>query len=309
MKHEVAGDPISGLKWMRRTTEKIAEQLRNLDIDVCSNTVARLLKEQGFSLRVNHKKISSGSPAERDDQFAYLAEMREQFTKQGDPVISVDTKKKELVGNFKNAGAVWGKQPVSVKDHDFRSEADGIAIPYGIYDVQNNHGAVIVGRSRETPEFAVASIGKWWCFCGRHRYKAARKLLVLADCGGGNGYRTRAWKYYLQKKLCDRHGLAVTVCHYPSGASKWNPIEHRLFSEISKNWAGRPLDSWDTIRNYISTTTTTTGLRVNAYSDPREYAKGVKISDAQMEQLQLRKHDTLPKWNYTLSPQKLGSCF
>lgn len=302
MKHETAGDPITGLKWTRKTTEKIARQLRRLDIDVCPNTVSRLLRKMGYSLRVNHKKLSEGSGADRDQQFSYIAQMRERYAADGAPVISVDTKKKELVGNFKNAGGAWNQQPVPVNDHDFRSTADGLAIPYGIYDVQANRGAVFVGCSHETPEFTVASINKWWCFDGRHRYPNARNLLILADCGGGNGYRTRAWKYFLQKRFCDRRALSVTVCHYPAGASKWNPIEHRLFSEISKNWAGRPLDSWETIRKYISTTTTATGLTVKAYLDTNDYATKVKISKQQMAHLQLRKHDTLPKWNYTLSP-------
>jgi hypothetical protein len=302
MKHETAGDPISGLKWTRRTTGKIAEHLGDVGINVSPNTVARLLKDLGYSLRVNHKKLSSGSGADRDEQFSYIAEMREQYAQKGYPVISVDTKKKELVGNFKNAGTAWNKQPVRVNDHDFRSDAEGLAIPYGIYDVQANRGAVFLGWSHDTPEFAVSSIEKWYRYDGRRRYDDPTKLLILADCGGSNGYRTRSWKYYIQKKLCDSHGLKVTVCHYPSGASKWNPIEHRLFSEISKNWAGRPLDSWDTIMNYINTTTTATGLVVNAYFAKKEYPTAVKISEEQMDQIHLEKHETLPKWNYSLSP-------
>lgn len=302
MEHETAGDPISGLKWTRKTTEKISGELRTLGITVCPNTVGRLLKDLGYSLRVNHKKISSGSPPERDEQFAYIGDLRDRFRRQGLPIISVDTKKKELVGNFKNNGAVWSKQPTAVNDHDFRSLGRGIAIPYGIYDVQANRGSVFVGLSSETPELAVSSIEKWWRYDGKRRYGGLSNLLILADCGGANGYRNRAWKYYLQRSLCDRHEISVTVSHFPPGASKWNPIEHRLFSEISKNWAGKPLDTYETILNYIGTTQTSTGLKVKSYLDTKDYPKGVEISDQQMSRIHLEKHTTLPSWNYTITP-------
>lgn len=301
MEHETAGDPITGLKWTRRTTEKIAGRLQEIGIDISPNTVARLLRKLGYSLRVNHKKLSSGGGAERDEQFSNIAEIRDRFARDGDPIISVDTKKKEMVGNFKNDGAAWDKQPVMVNDHDFRSQAKGIAVPYGIYDLQANLGSVFIGASHDTAEFAVASVAKWWRYDGRIRYRKSRSLLILADCGGSNGYRSRVWKYELQN-LADRYGLSITVCHYPPGASKWDPIEHRLFSEISKNWAGRPLETFTTIKNYISTTATTTGLSVKAYIDSKDYAKGIKITDEQMSRLNIKKHDTLPKWNYTLSP-------
>jgi len=205
------------------------------------------------------------------------------------------------VGNFKNPGATWGKQAVAVKDHDFRSQGLGIAVPYGIYDVPANRGSVFVGTSHDTPEFAVSAIEKWWRYDGRHRYPDASELLILADCGGSNGYRPLAWKYNLQN-FCDRHGISVTVAHYPPGASKWNPIEHRLFSEISKNRAGKPLDTYETILNYISTTRTATGLKVKAYFDTRDYPKGVEISKQQMSRIHLEKHETLPRWNYTITP-------
>lgn len=241
--HETAGDPMTGLKWTRRTTARIAEQLQALGIRVCDRTVARLLKQMNYSLRVNHKKLSRVSPEDRDAQFACIAELRERCAAERLPLISVDTKKKELVGQFKNAGTAWERQPVLVNDHDFRSQADGIAIPYGIYDLQANQGTVFVGTSYDTPEFAVDSIEKWWRYEGQRRYGQSGQIAILADCGGSNGPSCRAWKYGLHRKLCERHGLDVTVAHYPSGASKWNPIEHRLFSEISNNWAGRPLDS------------------------------------------------------------------
>lgn len=302
MKHETAGDPLTALKWTRRTTEKIAEELGNLGINVSPSTVARLLKQMGFSLRVNHKKLAGSGP-DRDEQFVYITELRERFAAAGNPIVSVDSKKKEQVGNFKNPGSAWNREPVLVNDHDFPSDADGRAIPYAVYDVQANHGAVFVGMSYDTAEFAVDSMEKWWRYVGKHRYPNADQLLVLADGGGSNATRNRAWKANLQEKICDRHGISVTVSHYPTGASKWNPVEHRLFSQISRNWAGRPLDSYETILNYIRTTRTTTGLTVKAYLVTKAYEKGVKISDEQMAQLSLHPHDTQPHRNYTLKPR------
>jgi hypothetical protein len=302
MEHETAGDPMTGLKWTRRTTEKIARELAHLGgIEVSANTVGRILKELGYSLRVNHKKISSGTGPDRDAQFKQICAIRDRFSRRGLPVISVDTKKKELVGNFKNPGAAWNKQAVAVKDHDFRSQGLGLAVPYGIYDIQANRGSVFVGASHDTPQFAVSSIEKWWRYDGRRRYTKAKELLILADCGGSNGYRCRAWKHQLQQ-FSNRHRIKITVSHYPPGTSKWNPIEHRLFSEISKNWAGRPLDSFTSIQNYISTTSTTTGLAVKAYIDSKIYPKGIKVNVQQMNQLNIKKHDALPDWNYTFSP-------
>jgi hypothetical protein len=303
MEHDTAGDPVTGIKWTRRTTEKIAAELRAGGIDVCANTVAKLLRELGYRLRVNHKKLTRRSDPNRDAQFTYIAAQREHFAAQGLPVVSVDAKHRELVGEFKNAGAAWSRAPVAVNMYDFRSDAVGIAIPYGIYDVGANHGFVFVGTSHNTPRFAVDNLARWWVYDGRRRYPGATELLVLADGGGSNGARARAWKHALQHRLCDRHGLTVTVSHYPTGASKWNPVEHRLFSEISKNWAGRPLDSYETILNCIRTTTTATGLEVKAYLVPTAYPTGVKISDDEMDELQLRPHDTQPTRNYTLSPR------
>ena len=303
MKHETAGDPMTGLKWTRRTTEKIAEELDKLGIDVSANTVAKLLKQMGFSLRVNHKKLSHGSQQDRDEQFTYIAQLRECFTLTGDPIVSVDTKKRELVGSFKNAGTAWSREPVAVNDHDFRSLASGIAIPYGIYDLEANRASVFVGTSHDTPRFAVDNLEKWWRYEGKRRYPTASRLLVLADSGGSNGFRSRAWKFWLQNRLADRHQLAVTVCHYPAGASKWNPIEHRLFCEISKNWAGRPLDSYETVLKYLRSTTTSTGLCVKAYLAPKHYANGERISDQCMAELSLDPHKTQPSRNYTLHPR------
>lgn len=302
MKHDTAGDPISGVKWTRRTTEKIAGELQRLGIKVSAKTVGRLLKQLGFSLRVNHKKLCRVSGDDRDAQFACIAELRERCAATGQPIISVDTKKRELVGLFKNPGQAWNRAPVLVNDHDFRSQSEGIAIPYGVYDLLANRGTVFVGTSYDTPEFAVNAIEKWWRTEGRQRYPGAGELAILADAGGSNGHRCRSWKQALQTQLCNRHRITVAVAHYPSGTSKWNPIEHRLFSEISKNWAARPLDSYDTILNYLRTTTTATGLRVRAHLDQRRYPKGAKVTDEQMRALCLTKHETLPKWNYTIRP-------
>jgi len=232
--------------------------LGNLGIRVSPKTVAKLLKEMGFSLRANQKKLSrsSVSPQVRNEQFIYIAEQRRRFADKGAIIISIDTKKKELVGNFKNDGQVWTRQAAAVDDHDFRSQAKGVAIPYGIYDVLANHGSVFIGISCDTAEFAVDSLVMWYACEGFLRYPNTREVLVLADSGGSNGRTRRTWKYWLQKKFCDVFGLTVTVCHYPPGTSKWNPIEHRLFSQVSKNWAGRPLDSYETVLNYLQTTTT-----------------------------------------------------
>lgn len=305
MKHESAGDPINGLRWSRKTTARLAEELHTLGIEVSDRTTARLLKQMGFSLRVNHKKISRVCkiPAEeRDAQFARIAKIRKDFKGKSFPVISVDTKKKELIGQFKNPGAIWSRESVAVNDHDFRSDAKGIAVPYGIYDLDANRGTVFLGTSFDTPEFAAESIERWWRREGQQTYGLVKHIAILADAGGSNGATCRAWKLALHQQLCERHGLTVTVAHYPSGASKWNPIEHRLFSEISKNWAGRPLDSCKTMPNYIRGTRTATGLSVKAYLIRKRYEKGIKIPDTVMDQLPLTHDPKLPRWNYTLRP-------
>lgn len=302
MEPETAGDPMTGLKWTRKTTEKISEELAAGGVQVSKNTVGRILKVLGFSLRVNHKKLSGKHHVDRDAQFDYINALREQFAKRGAPIISVDTKKRELVGPFRNPGEAWSRQPALVNDHDFRSEAEGIAIPYGIYDIAANHGAVIVGTSYNTPEFAVDSIVTWWIRIGQDRYPGHTELLILCDGGGSNGYHAKAWKVELQRKLCLPCRLSVTVCHYPPRASKWNPVEHRLFSEISKNWAGKPLTSYETLLNYLGTTQTKAGLRVQAILNPKVYERGIKVPDAIMEELPIRRHEALPTWNYTLLP-------
>lgn len=302
MEHHTAGDPINGLKWTRKTTLKISRELRNVDIVVSPKTVGRLLRGLKFSLRVNHKKVAGKSSPFRNQQFEYINRTRRRFEHQGWPTISIDAKKRELVGCFKNAGTTWEAEPVPVNDHDFRSDAIGVAIPWGLYELQTNRGHVFVGTSHETPAFAVTALARWWTTTARRRYRQAKRLLILADCGGSNGYRTRAWKHELQTRFCNRFDLTVTVCHYPPGTSKWNPIEHRLFSEISKNWAGQPLESYETVLNFIRTTKTDTGLVVNGTLLDGEYPTGIKISDAQMAEVNLRQHRVLPTWNYTLVP-------
>ena len=255
-----------------------------------------------YSLLVNQKKLTSDSSPDRDLQFEYISTSRTRFERRGYPIISVDTKKRELVGNFKNQGARWDRSSRLVNDHDFRSDSIGVAIPYGIYDLLANRGSISIGISHDTPAFAARSIARWWQREGSDRYSHANCLLILADSGGSNNCRYLAWKTEIQSVLCNSFGLAVTVAHYPTGASKWNPIEHRLFSEISKNWAGEPLDSYQKILNFIRTTKTQTGLGVTAYLHRTHYKTGSSPSQGQLDQLRLQPHDTLPKWNYTIAP-------
>src|SRR6266567_4231729 len=270
---------------------------------VSPNTVARLLHGMGYSLRVNQKQISTSSSPNRNLQFEYLAELRYRFQRRHLPIVSVDSKKRELVGNFKNPGRRWESAPRCVYDHDFRTDSIGVAIPYGIYDVMENRGALVVGVSHDTPAFAAHAIAHWWRQEGSTRYSGSRQLLILADPGGSNSCRCHAWKTELQFQLANSFALAVTVAHYPTGASKWNPIEHRLFSEVSRNWAGEPLDSYQKILNYARTTQTQTGLQVTAYLDRRLYPCGLKPTPDQMASLRLQRHETLPEWNYTIKPQ------
>jgi hypothetical protein len=288
--------------WTGKRLRQITEELRLLDLRVSPNTVRRLLDQLGYALHANRKAVSIAH-AQRDQQFYCIARQKKRFEQHAWPIISVDTKKKELVGNFKNQGRVWSLEPTAVNDHDFRSTAEGMAIPYGIFDLSANQGSVFVGTSHDTPEFAVANIARWWRDCGRRNYPDASQLLILADSGGSNGARVRAWKHALQEQVADRFQLEATVCHYPTGASKWNPIEHRLFSEISKHWAGQPLDSYSSILRLIAETTTQTGLRVRSCLVSKYFETGRKISAEAMRQLSLVKHPILPEWNYTLYPR------
>jgi hypothetical protein len=281
----------------------ISEELAALGISISPNTVARLLHHMGYSLRVNHKQISTSVSPDRNLQFEYLAHLRDRFQRRHLPILSVDSKKRELVGNFKNPGHRWECAPRRVYDHDFRTDSIGVAIPYGIYDVHENRGALVIGVSHDTPAFAAHAIAHWWRQEGAPRYSGSRQLLILADTGGSNSCRCYAWKTEVQSQLANSFALTVTVAHYPTGASKWNPIEHRLFSEISRNWAGEPLDSYQKILNYARTTRTQTGLQVTAYLDRRNYPCGLKPTPEEVASLRLRRHETLPNWNYTIKPQ------
>jgi hypothetical protein len=239
---------------------------------------------------------------DRNQQFEIISMMRQHFADIKQPEISVDSKKKELIGNFKNPGRKWSKFAEQVLIHEFRSQAIGIANPYGIYDLKHNKGFVVVGTSYDTPEFAVESIESWLHHYGFENYKNINKLLILADAGGSNGYRPRLWKYTLYKKICCVYNIAVTVCHYPTGASKWNPTDHRLFSFITRNWGGEPLRSYEIILNYIRHTKTKKGLKVQAILNDKVYKKGLKINDEQFNKINLIKHDQLAQWNYTICP-------
>jgi hypothetical protein len=303
MEENTAGDPMSWLRWTNKSTVRIAEELTRLGHSVSDETVRRRLADMGYSLQANVKNLEE-SAAGRDRQFRYINRQVKQFLARQEPVLSVDTKKKERVGNFKNAGKAWRPkgQPMEVNVYDFPHLGVGPAIPYGAYDQQRNEGFVNVGISHDTAEFAVESVRRWWRWIGRRRYPEAQRLLLCADGGGSNGSRNRAWKYHLQQ-LSDQSGLPVTVCHYPPGTSKWNKIEHRMFSFISLNWQGKPLVSYETVINLIGATRTATGLRVKAKLDTRYYEAGVKISDEEMKQISLRIHSTNPEWNYTISPR------
>lgn len=309
LKYDTAGDPITGLKWTKTTTGKIANELKNEGIYVSSDTIGKLLKDMGYSLKVNYKKIESNprkstpeSREKRDQQFKYINQMCESFFMQDNLMISVDSKKKELVGNFKNQGAIWCTKPKEVNAYDFLSLASGVFIPYGIYCINSNTGFVVGGTSYNTAELAVNAIQKWWDMEAKNMGPVHKSLLILADGGGSNGSKNRLWKLSVQNKICNKYGINVTVCHYPPGTSKYNPIEHRLFSEISKNWAGEPLIDYETILNYIRTTKTKTGLEVKAILDDAYYEKGIKITDKEMKEINIQYHKVNPQWNYTISP-------
>ena len=303
MDGDTAGDLGGTLNWTRRTTAKLARQLRESGIRVGTRTVARLLRSMGYSLRVNHKKLAAANHPQRDAQFARITVLRRRGASENIPIISIDTKKKELIGRFKNAGAKWDRYPEQVHDHDFRSLASGVAVPYGIYDLRANTGTVFVGTSSDTPVFAADCVAAWWRDHGKLAYPDAGRMIIFADSGGSNGCRPRAWKAALQHKLCDQQRIEATVAHYPAGTSKWNPIEHRLFSEISKNWAGVPLIDLETILAYIRSTTTRAGLRVSAYLNDTQYQKGIKITDQEMQRLNISSDDQIPRWNYTKKPR------
>jgi Rhodopirellula transposase DDE domain/Transposase len=300
---QVAGDPMSQQKWIRSSTRNLSKRLDEQGHKASPHTVARLLRKLGYSLRVNWRKRQGGAQhPDRDEQFKYIAALKAEYLGMGLPVISIDAKKKELIGNFKCEGKSWCREPFETDAH-YPSYAKCVAIPFGIYDLAQNVGYVTVGISNGTPEFAVSCLEGWWRLRGRTAYPRANRLLIFADSGGVNGYKLRAWKNDLQDKLCDAFGLTVTVSHYPPGCSKWNPIEYRLFSQISINWAGQPLRSLSTMLAFIRGTKTTTGLVVEAELDEKIYGKGRKVSESQFEQLGLSAHSVCPLWNYTISPR------
>jgi len=294
---------MSAALYVRRSLQHLSDALAERGHAACPTTVADLLDDLGYSMRVNVKRLTGPYHPDRDKQFHYLNSVVELFREEGWPILSVDAKKKELVGNFENPGATWVPQPYEVNAHDFLSDAEYRAAPYGLYDVLANQGHVIVGTSADTPQFAAEAVARWWARIGCHRYRRAGALLILADSGGSNGHRPRLWKKNLQELLADRYGLAVTVCHYPTGASKWNPVEHRLFGPISINWAGVPLQSPEVLLGLLRGTTSKSGLRVTAEWWERPYARGVKVSTAEVRALDIEHHEVCPCWNYTLTPR------
>lgn len=300
---DAAGEPHKESKWVRCTASSLARQLKERGYDLHEVTVYRMLKRLGYSMRTNLKKRRgyAGNVEKRDEQFAYLAVQRRAFAEKGLPIISVDAKQKELIGNFKREGTTWCKEPEEVEEYDFPSLAICKAVPYGVYDVTKNMGFVCVGTSGNTAEFAVDTIVRWWKEDGQQAYPVAKSLLILADGGGSNGYRSRAWKQQIQTKLCDEFGLSVTVCHYPTRCSKWNPIERRLFNFISMNWSGKPLRSLDIMLGYIRGTSTQTGLTVKAYLQEGIYEPGQTPTKQEMDALALEPHAICSDWNYTIS--------
>jgi transposase len=298
------GDPCQPLRWTAKSVRRLADGLRELGHRVSHETVARLLRSLGYSLQANRKTREGASHPDRDAQFAHINQTIRAALDAGQPAISVDTKKKELVGDFKNGGREWRPTgtPELVRTHDFKDKQLGKAIPYGVYDLASDEGWVSVGIDHDTAQFAVASIRAWWEHLGSGRYPEATTLTITADCGGSNGNRTRLWKTELQR-LADQTGLAIQVRHLPPGTSKWNKIEHRLFSFISQNWRGRPLVSRQVIVNLIGATTTRSGLEVYARLDERSYPRDVKVSGAELAAVNLERHDFHPEWNYTIKPR------
>lgn len=299
------GDPMSPLRWTCMSTRKIAEALSSQGHDVSHRTVGKLLVELGYSLQSNRKTREGTKHPDRDGQFKYINKRVLAFSKRGDPVISVDTKKKELIGDFRNGGREWRPRgnPEAVRVHDFKDKKGGKVAPYGVYDVFRNDGWVSVGIDHDTAAFAVHSIKTWWLRMGSENYGGAKKLLITADSGGSNSARSRTWKHNLQS-FADESGLAVSVCHLPPGTSKWNKIEHRMFCHITENWRGRPLVTREVVVNLIASTTTRKGLKIHAALDENKYPKGIKITDAELEKVNIRRDSFHGEWNYTILPRK-----
>jgi hypothetical protein len=298
------GDPVRPLRWTSKSTHKLSAQLKAEGLSVSPSTVATLLRQSGYSLQLNRKDKEGPAHPDRDRQFAYISEQVSNFHRAGQATLSVDTKKKENLGEFKNAGAEYHPvgQPLIVEEHDFPDSQKGKVAPYGVYDLEQNKGMVSVGISHDTAVFAVNSIRSWYYTMGRTRYENTDTLLLTADCGGSNGHRNRLWKVELQK-LANELNKTIQVCHFPPGTSKWNKIEHRMFCFITKNWRGKPLLDRQTVVELIGHTTTTTGLEIKAVLDERTYEKGIKVSDAQLAQVNLVPNEILGQWNYRIIPE------
>jgi transposase len=297
------GDPRSPLRWTCKSTRQLSQELGQKGYAISNVTVADLLHRLDYSLQANAKTLEGASHPDRDAQFQYINSRVREFLRRQQPVISVDTKKKELVGNFKNGGKEWQPkgEPEKVEIHDFASPEFPKVIPYGVYDIGKNMGWINVGTDHDTASFAVASVRRWWFGMGREIYPSATALLICADCGGSNGYRVRLWKIELQT-LASETGLRITICHFPPGTSKWNKVEHRLFSHISMNWRGRPLVSHEVIVKLIGETTTSTGLEVKAQLDKRRYPVKIKVTDEEMKMIKIRPHKFHGEWNYSINP-------
>ncbi|MHC1776610.1 MAG: ISAzo13 family transposase [Lentimicrobium sp.] len=299
------GEPDSSLMWTSKSLRKISNELKYKGFNVSHKLVGEILKEKGFSLQANRKTDEGKSHPDRNAQFEHIHQKVKDFQAIGQPVISVDAKKKELVGNYKNNGKEWhkSKEPENVKVYDFLSDAEGKAIPYGVYDLSQNEGWVSVGIDHDTAEFAVETIKKWWIKMGNLVYSNAQSLLITADGGGSNSSRSRLWKKEIQK-LSNETGLTIEVCHFPPATSKWNKIEHRLFSYISQNWQGKPLVSYEVIVNLIASTRTEKGLKVSCDVDRRAYNTGITITDEELAEINLKRNEFHGEWNYTIQPNK-----
>ena len=299
------GDPMRPLRWTSKSTYKLAQELKAQGHNISARSVANLLRSRGYSLQSNRKRYEGNQHPDRDGQFKYINRMALEFQQRGLPVISVDTKKKELIGLYKNDGKEWMPKgnPTEVNAYDFIDPEKGKAIPYGVYDESLNVGWVNIGIDHDTAEFAVESIRRWWSQMGEYTYRQARELLIFADGGGSNGSRNRLWKYSLQK-LANELEMKIVICHFPPGTSKWNKIEHRMFSHITKNWRGKPLISHEVMVQLIGSTTTKKGLQIEAQLDKNDYPKGKKVSDEEMKSINLQRADFHGEWNYMIAPSK-----
>jgi len=301
LRDAVAGDPLTGLKWTHKSTRRLSAALLRRGFRASPNTIARLLRDRSFSLRVCRKQLAEMGHQDRDRQIRYLVRLRRLYSARGWPVISVDTKKKEWIGPFKNPGRSWRRQPHAVLVHDFPEWSQGPAIPYGIYDLAHHDGLVVVGTSHDTPSFAVHAIHRWWRLVGQRRYPAASRLLIEADGGGSNDCRKWEWKVALQG-LADQFGLVIVVTHFPTGASKWNPIDHRMFSLISANWSGEPLTSYEVVLKRIRATRSNTGFHCRACLDTAPYEPCHRVAPEAKANVRLQRRKFLPKWNYVIRP-------